>query len=178
MEAALKADLTPLKVNVVLMKGFNDDEIGDFAALARDWDIEVRFIELMPVGAAESWEGASYLPNQAVLEALPELGRAGETAPGRPAEIFTLPGGRGRIGLINPISHKFCAECNRLRISADGRLLPCLHSRKGMDIRQRWREGFTTTEIFREALQMKPLEHRIGLGESNESVEEMHRVGG
>jgi cyclic pyranopterin phosphate synthase len=181
LDAALEAGLTPLKINTVLMKGFNDDEIGAFGALARDRDLEVRFIELMPVGETASWYSRHYLPNRAVLDALPGLipldrGITGD--PGSPADLYEIPGGRGRIGLINPISHKFCSQCNRIRISSEGFLLPCLHSDRKIDIRERWNAGISTEDILREAILFKPKEHRLDLGETREAVKAMHRVGG
>jgi len=178
IDQALAVGLTPLKINVVLLKGVNDDEIPDFADLARRYDIEIRFIELMPVGEASAWGQDYYLSNRVVLDALPELGREGVMAPGQPSEVFHLKGGRGRIGLINPISHKFCSHCNRLRISADGKLMPCLHSNQSIDIRALWNQGMTTAEIFRQAVDLKPKEHRLDLGEHQEAVCSMHSVGG
>lgn len=178
LEAALSCGLSPVKINTVLMKDFNDDEIAAFGALAKEKDLEIRFIELMPVGDASPWVSRRFLSNRAVLDALPELIPSGKQHPGTPAEVYDFPGGRGRIGLINPISHKFCHQCNRIRISSEGYLLPCLHSDRKIDIRQRWGEGVSTEDILREAIMYKPKEHRLDLGETREAVKAMHRVGG
>lgn len=178
LDAAQASGLSPVKINIVLMKDFNDDEIPAFGALAREKDLEIRFIELMPVGNASSWVSGRYLSNQAVLEALPELIPTGKKHPGSPADLYEFPGGRGRIGLINPISHKFCGACNRIRISSEGFLMPCLHSDRKIDIRARWAAGVSTEDILREAILYKPREHRLDLGETREAVKAMHRVGG
>jgi cyclic pyranopterin phosphate synthase len=113
-----------------------------------------------------------------VLEVLPELIPSGNKHPGSPADLYEFPGGRGRIGLINPISHKFCSQCNRIRISSEGYLMPCLHSDRKIDIRERWAAGVSTGDILREAILYKPREHRLDLGETREAVKAMHRVGG
>jgi len=161
LREAREAGLTPLKVNVVLIRDFNREEIPRFAALAAELDLEVRFIELMPLGESAGWTEGRYLSNRAVLEALPGLVRLEETEKGSPAEVWALPEGRGRIGLINPISHKFCGDCNRLRVTSDGRLLPCLHSEEGLDIRACRARGMSLGEIFREGVLLKPREHRL-----------------
>ena len=178
LEAALEANLEPVKINTVLMKDFNDHEITAFGALARAKAIEVRFIELMPVGDSSAWVAPRYLSNKAVLEALPELIPAGKKHPGSPADLYEFPGGRGRIGLINPISHKFCGQCNRIRISSEGFLMPCLHSDRKIDIRERRAAGVSIENILREAILFTPKEHRLDLGETREAVKAMHRVGG
>lgn len=133
IQAARDAGLTPLKLNCVLIGGFNDDEIPALAALAEREAAEVRFIELMPIGDAARFAPEAYLPCEAVLERLPQLERLPED--GGVAERYRLPGAAGTIGLIRPLSRCFCGRCSRIRLTADGRLKPCLHSREEIPIR-------------------------------------------
>ena len=122
----------PIKLNAVLIGGFNDDEIADLAALTLEQDIEVRFIELMPLGPGAQFPPEAFLPCSAVLERLPEL-RA--LRPPAAARLYQLPGAVGRVGLISPVSHDFCARCDRVRLTSDGKLKPCLHSDKEISLR-------------------------------------------
>lgn len=128
-----KAGLTPLKLNCVLIGGFNDDEIPALASLTQEEPVEVRFIELMPIGDTAGFGPEAYLPCEAVLERLPRLERLPEN--GGVAERYRLPGAAGAVGLIRPLSRCFCARCNRIRLTADGRLKPCLHSREEIPVR-------------------------------------------
>ena len=135
LEAALETGFEKIKVNAVLIGGFNDDEISDLADLSRKYPVDVRFIELMPMYDSGDFPENAYIPGTKVLEALPEL----EPDEGKGvARMFSLPKAMGKVGLINPLSSHFCNECNRIRITADGKVKPCLHSSseysiKGMD---------------------------------------------
>ena len=126
LEAALQAGFEKVKLNVVLIGGFNDDEIEDLARLTMKYPIDVRFIEMMPMYDSGDFKEASFIPYTKVLEKLPEA----EAMPhdGGVAKLFRLPGALGNIGLISPINAHFCAECNRIRLTSDGKLKPCLHS--------------------------------------------------
>ncbi len=125
LDAALEAGFRKVKVNAVLIGGFNEEDIAPLAALTQTHGVDVRFIELMPMVSGEFGPEA-YLSCRAVLDRLPEL----EAQPhdGGVAQLYRLPGAAGNIGLISPISQHFCARCNRLRLTADGKLKPCLHS--------------------------------------------------
>ncbi|MDO5401283.1 MAG: GTP 3',8-cyclase MoaA [Eubacteriales bacterium] len=141
LDAALAAGFEKIKINTVLIGGFNDDEIVPLAELTRQYPVDVRFIELMPMVGGEFSEQA-YLSGEAVLKALPE---AQPVAPdGGVARLYRLPGALGSIGLISPISAHFCAGCNRLRLTADGRLKPCLHGAAEYPIK-----GLTRAEMER-----------------------------
>lgn len=137
IEAALEAGFAHLKINAVLIGGFNDGEIPALAELTRRYPADVRFIELMPITEHEEFGPQAYLPVAAVLSALPDL--RPEEQDGGVAKLYRLPGAQGRIGLISAVSSHFCAACNRIRLTADGRLKPCLHSSqeypiKGLDL--------------------------------------------
>lgn len=173
IHAARDAGFTNLKINVVLMAGFNDDEIPAFVEMTRNENLDVRFIELMPIGSGTGMD--AYISSDKVLEVMPEL-MALNKADGV-AELYQLPGGVGRVGLIRAISCKFCDQCNKIRLTADGKLKPCLHSDvelsiKGLDAQQ-------MKETIAKAIQLKPAdsgnldqEHPSCAGRS------MHQIGG
>ena len=174
IEAAKAAGLTPLKINCVLIGGFNDDEIPALAALTVEEPVEVRFIELMPIGDAAPFGPEAYLPCEAVLERLPGLEPAGE---GGVAERFRLPGAKGFVGLIRPLSRCFCDRCDRLRLTADGCLKPCLHSREEIPIR-----GLRGEDLVRQlerAVRRKPERHgELSARSRSQSARDMNQIGG
>lgn len=132
LAAAEEAGFTNLKLNTVLIGGFNDDEVSDFVRLTQVHPWEVRFIELMPMGPCAQWDRSCFLPNTTVLRHCPEL----RPLPARGvARRYRIPGARGTVGLISPLSHEFCADCRRIRVTADGKLKGCLHSREEIDLR-------------------------------------------
>ena len=188
IEAAEAAGLTPVKINVVAVKGVNDDEIIDFARLTlrRNWN--VRFIELMPLGCAPASNADGYLPVQEIKEIVGTVGtldpyppvvqvqkpsgREGESGLATPtcldgngpARYYRLPGAVGTIGFISPVSEHFCFNCNRLRLTSDGRLRPCLLWDDEIDVRSALRAGATADEIRQllvDAVIMKPKGHRL-----------------
>ena len=119
--AAEAADFDRLKLNCVLMGGVNDDEIGDFLRLTEEHPWEVRFIELMPMGPCAHWSGERFLPASVILDRFPALRPL--PGDGGVARHYQLPGAQGTVGLISPLSCDFCAQCRRLRVTADGHLL-------------------------------------------------------
>ena len=173
IHAALDCGMAPVKLNVVLIGGFNDDEIPALAALSSRWGVEVRFIELMPIGHTVPFGPEAYLPVDAVLKRL-----EGWTAEGTEgvARMFRLPDG-GRIGLISPLSCRFCAQCNRLRLTADGFLKPCLHSREEISVRGLHGEALQAAILA--AAAAKPADHGPLSGQCRScSQRDMHRIGG
>ena len=173
LRAAHDAGFTGTKVNCVLMGGVNDDEVADIAGLAREKPVDVRFIELMPIGEAAGWPRARFVDASAVLGAVPELAPVGTDGV---AELFSAPGWAGRVGLIRPMSHRFCAGCTRIRVTADGRLKPCLHSADEVSLR-----GLAGREL-REALlagiALKPAHHDMDGTHASESARAMNEIGG
>ena len=183
LRAAGDAGFTGTKVNCVLMGGVNDDEVADIAALARDQPVDVRFIELMPIGPAARWPRARFLPAEAVLEAVPELeparGRDGARADADRdgvAELFSVPGWAGRVGLIRPMSHRFCAGCTRIRVTADGRLKPCLHSADEVSLRGLAGEELRAALLA--GIALKPAHHDMDGTHASESARAMNAIGG
>ena len=135
--AALDAGFEKIKLNAVLVGGFNDNEIVSLAALTQQYPVDMRFIEMMPMCDSAEFGEDAYIPFTRVLDALPEARPVPKD--GGVAKLYRLPGAKGNIGLISPVSAHFCGECNRIRLTADGKVKPCLHSNaeyplKGLDL--------------------------------------------
>ena len=173
LQAAEKAGFTDTKLNVVLLGGINDDEIADFAALTGERPYCVRFIELMPMGVCADWPQERFLSADAVLQAVPELEFAGQSGV---SEVYRLPNGKGSVGLIRPMSHTFCGLCNRIRVTADGKLKPCLHSLDEYDLRGL--QGKALEAAIRRAVEKKPLEHHLLKQHRSDTERQMHEIGG
>ena len=136
LDAAFAAGFEKIKINAVLIGGFNDDEIIPLTNLTREYPLDMRFIELMPILDSDEFGEHAYVPYSRVLEKLPDA--VPVEADGGVAKLYRLPGAKGNVGLISPINAHFCGECNRLRLTQDGKLKPCLHagdeySIKGLD---------------------------------------------
>lgn len=175
-----------VKLNVVAMKGVNDDEFVDFARLAVDRGFQVRFIEFMPVGSDSSWKEASYISSADLKEMIGAVGVLEPLAGCRmdgPARVYTLdmPDGRqGRVGFISPISHHFCDTCNRLRLTSAGRLRACLLHDREADLKSLLRGGATDQELrtlIRQTILDKPKGHTLADDKANCSGQ-MSRIGG
>ena len=137
LDAALNAGFEKIKINAVLIGGFNDDEIPALAELTMRYPVDMRFIELMPMYDGGDFGPEAYIPCSSVLATLPEA--VAVDPDGGVAKLYRLPGAMGNIGLISPVSAHFCGRCNRIRLTADGKLKPCLHmstehSIKGLDL--------------------------------------------
>jgi cyclic pyranopterin phosphate synthase len=186
IEKAADVGLHPIKINVVAIQNFNEGEIADFARLTLEHNYHVRFIEFMPVGNGTGWEKGKYVSCSSIrslLEkdyqldpvSLNDLGNNG------PAKLYRIAGGRGVLGFINPISSHFCASCNRLRLTADGKLRPCLFSDQEIDLRVSLRSGSTDEEIrllLHQALLSKPKGHTISEPSFRKCAREMVAIGG
>lgn len=182
IKAALDAGFNPVKVNAVTVRSLNQDYLA-FAKLSIDHPLHVRFIEYMPVGESSGVDGCGWgkqdvvpseelfniINERAVAEGLSELVPAGAAKPlgWGPARYFTFPGAQGTVGFISPLSRHFCSECNRLRLTADGKLRPCLFSDDEYDVRAALRGGGTDDDVrrvFMEALGAKPDDHHDKVG--------------
>jgi len=163
--AAQSAGLGPIKLNIVVLRGINDDEIEDFARLTVEHPWHVRFIELMPVGDMRELTWEHVLPSDEVLERVAKLGAlAPDGGPARgngPAKYYRLAGAAGTIGVITPMSHTYCGSCNRVRLTADGRLRTCLYGDHEVNLRDPLRAGEPLEPLFRKALAEKPKEHNL-----------------
>lgn len=163
--AAENAGLSPVKLNMVVMRGINDDEVSDFARLTLDHPWHVRFIELMPVGSMREITWDHVVPSSEVLDRLSSMGSiAPDAGPGRgngPASYYRLNGGKGTIGVITPMTHTYCETCNRVRLTADGRLRTCLFGDHEVNLREALRARMSLAPIYRTALSEKPREHQL-----------------
>ena len=176
IEEAKKVGLTPIKINTVLIGGFNDDEIIDFVKLTEKEEIDVRFIELMPVGEAAPWAKEKFVSNGIVLDKVKELTQVEREDNSSPAVYYKLPNGKGRVGLINPITCKFCENCNRIRLTSQGKLKLCLHSNKEIDIKEALRNGEDIKKIITDSILEKEESHK--LEEGKYINRNMNQIGG
>jgi len=175
IESALEAGFDRVKLNTVLIGGFNDDEIASLAALTQRYPVDLRFIELMPMYDSGDFGPEAYLPYTVVTERLPELEPA--EADGGVAKLYRLPGALGSIGLISPVSAHFCAQCSRLRITADGKIKPCLHSPEELSIKGLDYEGMV--EQLKTAILSKPEWHGVlSFTERSRAERNMNQIGG
>lgn len=149
VNAAMKAGLTPVKLNVVAMKGFNDDEILNFIQLTINHPIDIRFIELMPVGQAEKNNEYHYMSGDEIKSRLPGLIPLDRQE--GVAELYRYPEAKGNIGFISPMSKLFCGSCDKIRLTADGKLKPCLHSDEEIDLNEILNTN--DDELLKEAIQ-------------------------
>ena len=163
--AAERAGLDPIKINMVVMRGINDDEVVDMARLTLDHPWHIRFIELMPVGELRELTFEHVVPSVEVLERVSSLGQpeaaAGPARGNGPATYYRLPGAAGTIGVITPMTHTYCASCNRVRLTANGRLRTCLFGDHEVDLRTPLRSGEPLAPHFERALDEKPKEHGL-----------------
>jgi GTP 3',8-cyclase len=176
-------EVRPIKVNAVAMRGFTEEEALGFAEFARSTDFQVRFIEFMPLDGDRAWTPDSVLTGEELrgmihrTHPLQELPRE----PSATARVFRFVDGKGEIGFINPVSEPFCADCNRIRLTADGNLRTCLFSMQETDLRDPLREGASDGEleaVIRDAVWRKELKHRIGEPGFRQPPRTMSAIGG
>lgn len=175
IRAAMAAGFEKVKLNTVLIGGFNEDEIVPLAELTRRYPIDLRFIEMMPMVDGGAFGPEAFVPNTRVLESLPQL--AEEPADGGVARLYRLPGALGRVGLISPVNAHFCAECNRIRLTADGKLKPCLHSAEEYSIKGLNREQMR--RVMEQAIYNKPAWHgELNAQNPSHAGRNMNQIGG
>jgi cyclic pyranopterin phosphate synthase len=173
----------PIKINAVAMRGFTEDEALPFAEFARSHPYEVRFIEFMPLDADHSWTPDSVLSGDEIRAAIgavyplePESREAHATA-----RVYRFADGKGKLGFINPVSEPFCGDCNRIRLTADGRLRTCLFSLNETDLRTPLRDGSSDDEverIIRDAVWRKELKHHVNEPGFVQPARSMSAIGG
>lgn len=173
IRAAREAGFSRIKLNTVLMKGINDREVPDLVRFAGEEGLMLRFIELMPIGSCAAFSRAHYLPAEYVLEACPDLHKAGSDGV---SETYVGADGKARVGLIHPISCRFCDVCNRIRITSRGCLKPCLHSAD--EVVLRGLEGEALRAAIARGIALKPRSHEIDATHASRSVENMFQIGG
>ncbi|GAC1542780.1 MAG: GTP 3',8-cyclase MoaA [Candidatus Velthaea sp.] len=184
IDASIAAGLGPLKINVVVMRGENDDELRAFAELTRDRELFIRFIEMMPVEENVGLQRDAYVSAAEMLDRIRADGdlRAVEGPGGNgPARYFAFDGAKGAVGVISPLSHDYCETCNRVRLSADGRLRLCLFGDNHIDLRTPVRSGASREDlaaIFRGAMYVKPERHHLDLGTTASAMRALSEIGG
>ncbi len=181
--AAEAAGLLPVKINVVPIRNLNDDEITDFAKMTLTTPRHVRFIEFMPMGSRDLWNRDSYISTDELKERVDRLGAIMPVRVRRrgPARYFRFKNAPGVLGFISALTHHFCGDCNRLRLTADGRLRPCLFSETEIDLKPALRRQSSDREIerlLRLAIEVKPEGHNIDQRDDLSCLKEMSRIGG
>ena len=167
LEAAERVGFSPIKINVVIMRGRNEDEIAEFAAITRERPWHVRFIEVMPVGENLDVSAEAYVP---AGEILGRVRRIGDLEPvegpkgNGPATYYQFPGAPGTVGVITPMSHNYCERCNRMRLTADGQLRPCLFGELQTNLRDPLRADEPLEPLIEETLRIKPERHHLVRG--------------
>ncbi len=180
----------PLKINVVAIGGVNDDEIDDFARLAHDLPLEVRFIELMPTSHNRLWGGGSFISCGDIESRIKERHalvpvkrgmNSGSPMRTGPASVYSIEGGRGRIGFVSPLSKRFCDDCNRLRLTAEGKLRSCLFSDEEVDVFAGFQNGADDKwfmDRLAESLNCKPRGHELDENSETSGLKPMTDIGG
>ena len=164
----------PVKINCVIQRGVNEDAPPQLATLARELPVDVRFIELMPMGVCAVFPAERFLAADAVLRAVPALARDGADGV---AELYRAPNHRGTVGLIRPLSRCFCADCDRIRVTADGKIKPCLHSADELSLKGLDEAGMK--EALRQAILSKPRWHgELSYTERSRAHRNMNQIGG
>ncbi|KPU42737.1 cyclic pyranopterin monophosphate synthase [Oxobacter pfennigii] len=176
IEKCMSLGLLPVKLNVVAIKGVNDDETADFIRLTREMPISVRFIELMPIGEGAKLYEEGALGSEEIIESFPGLIPLEDLS--GTAKLFKLENAKGTVGFISPLSCKFCNSCNKIRLTASGTIKPCLHSEDEIDIKSYVNDEALLTSVIRDAILSKPQEHHMETEHISRSQKMMYQIGG
>ena len=175
LDAAFEAGFEKIKINAVLIGGFNDSEIAQLAELTRQYPVDMRFIEMMPMYDSGDFDEKAFIPYTKVLEHLPDAVPVEQD--GGVAKLYRLPGAKGNIGLISPVSAHFCGDCNRIRLTADGKLKPCLHSADEYSLKGLTPDGMK--RVLEEAIWNKPAWHGdLDALHRSQAGRNMNQIGG
>jgi cyclic pyranopterin phosphate synthase len=183
IESARRSKLRPLKLNAVVMRGINEDEVVDLVEFAIEHEAQMRFIEHMPLDIGHTWDRGEMVPREEILESLSEKFSL-EPLPGRggaPAEVFSIDGGPFTVGVIASVTAPFCANCDRLRLTADGQLRNCLFAREELDLRTALRNDASDEgirDIMRASVAAKRAGHGIGSPDFVQPERGMNAIGG
>lgn len=177
IDRCLELGMNPVKINTVLLKGFNDTEFDDFLRLIKNTPLEIRFIELMPIGEAVKFYEKAKISFKELLDAHPELIEI-ETPENSTAKMYRIEGSKGKIGSINPISCKFCSGCNKIRLTSTGSIKPCLHSKEEIDVKKYVNNNLLLKDALETAILNKPKEHLLEEEKVTRSEKVMYQIGG
>ncbi|MCX7903904.1 MAG: GTP 3',8-cyclase MoaA [Caloramator sp.] len=175
IEKSIEVGFNPIKINTVVIKGINDDEIMDFVKLSDEYPLHIRFIEIMPIGEGAKFKDG-YISSQEIIESIKNLTPV-ETGPNSTAIVFKRKGAKGSLGFIAPMTCKFCSGCNRIRLTATGSIKPCLHSKEEVDLKGYLDDEDKLKNILEHAILNKPLEHNLEK-EISKSQKMMYQIGG
>lgn len=181
---ALELGMDPVKINTVVIRGFNDDEVLDFARLTVEYPLHVRFIEFMPIGDLHYWKRERLMKSSEIkdlIESSYELETVKRVPGNGPAKYYRIKDGQGSLGFITPMSNHFCSECNRIRLTADGGLRACLHDHHEIDLKTPLRSGASDHELlalFQECVHGKPSRHQMDAGWGPDNERKMFQIGG
>jgi cyclic pyranopterin phosphate synthase len=184
IEKALALELHPIKINTVIIKGFNDNELIDFADLAFKYPLHVRFIEFMPIGDLLFWKKDRLMTSQEIRQRIEQKYVLEETTRiegSGPASYYKIDGGTGSVGFISPMSNHFCARCNRIRMTAEGKLRACLYEQGETDLKSALKRSSDDEELrqlFIAALNTKPTKHHMQSGWGEDNRRKMYQIGG
>lgn len=183
IKAGQDAGLGPIKINVVAIRGFNDDEVDDFVGLAQDHHLHVRFIELMPLGEASETDAKPFTMDELLgrIKLNNHLRPLAPTNLGGPSLDYELVGSQATIGVIAALSNHFCSQCNRMRLTADGKFRPCLYASTEYDVKTLLRDGSSDQmirDVYLKSLSKKPKEHHMGDELYEKSDRRMSQIGG
>jgi cyclic pyranopterin phosphate synthase len=177
IEKCIDLGIKPVKINTVLIKGINDDEINDLIRLTEDYPVHVRFIELMPMGEGLNYYDTGFISSEQVLEQQKELVPLNNNMSST-ASLFMLPNSKGTVGFISPLSCKFCSSCNRIRLTSTGTIKPCLHSDTEYDLKKYLESEIGLISELKEIIYNKPAEHTLENDGKSSSKREMFEIGG
>ena len=177
IEKCIEIGMTPVKLNVVLIRGLNDDEVMDLMNLTMNMPVEVRFIELMPIGEGVKYYDEGKMSSEEIINSYPSLIPV-ESDLHSTATLYKLKNAKGNIGFITPLSCKFCDNCNRIRLTSTGTIKPCLHSREEVDIRKYVENEAMLIEVLKSAILSKPEEHHLNSENISRSEKDMYQIGG
>jgi len=184
IEKALALGLHPIKINTVIIKGFNDDEIMDFVDMAFKYPLHIRFIEFMPIGDLLFWKKDRLMTSQEIKQRIEQkyvLEESAKIEGSGPASYFKISGGTGSVGFISPMSNHFCARCNRIRMTAEGKLRACLYEQGETDLKpalKRSSDDEELRQLFIATLDAKPMKHHMQSGWGEDNRRKMYQIGG
>jgi GTP 3',8-cyclase len=176
IDKCIKIGLTPVKINTVLIRGINDDEVEDFVHLTKDLPVNVRFIELMPIGEGSKLYDKGKISTDEILESLTGLYPIKDKS--KTARVYKLEKSKGTVGFISPLSCKFCSSCNRIRLTASGTIKQCLHSASEISIKEYIDNEVLLKSVLKSAIHSKPMEHHLEIDGISKSAKMMYQIGG
>nr|WP_312578656.1 GTP 3',8-cyclase MoaA [Sedimentibacter sp.] len=176
IEKCISIDLKPVKINTVLMRHFNDDEVDKFINLTKDMPVQVRFIELMPIGEGLKFYEKSSMKIDEIISGRKDLIHIKDKS--NVASVYKIDGAKGTVGFISPISCKFCNDCNRVRLTSTGAIKPCLHSNEEISLKPYLNDENMLKQVIKDAIYNKPDEHHLEADKKSKTNKMMYQIGG